>query len=80
MFSNNVVTQLLTRVNSAEHPSQCKFQDNPDIHIGLDDKERSLTFRKNKESVMNIGKQLKFCLKVLEMKHLFLQVQNFTQV
>jgi hypothetical protein len=80
MLYNNVVTQLLTCVNSAECQSQCKFQENPDICIGLDDKERLLTFRKDKESVMNIGKLLKFCIKVLGMKHSSLQVQDLTQV
>jgi hypothetical protein len=41
--------------------------------VGLDEKKNFLVFRKDKESVINVGILLQICLKVLEMKQLSLQ-------
>jgi hypothetical protein len=45
----------------------------------MDDKKRFLVFKKDKQSVTNVGRLLQICLNVLEMEQLSLQTQNMTQ-
>jgi hypothetical protein len=40
--------------------------------------KKFLVFRKDKESVINVGKLLQICLKALKMKSLALQAPNMT--
>jgi hypothetical protein len=54
-------------LQSLECQSQCKFQEKPETCVRLDEKQFPI-FKKDKESVINVGKLLQICPNILKIK------------